>query len=163
MLWSGQVKKKGIQGTDMNPTKCYTTKAADRKETWYVIDAEDQILGRVACAAAAIMRGKYNVRFAPYLDLGEHVIIINAAKVRVTGKKLDQKMYRRHSGYMGGLKEVPLRRKLAEKPEWVVMQAVKGMLPKNRLGRALLKKLRVYDGPEHRHVAQKPIPFELGK
>ena len=123
---------------------------------WYLVDAEGQTLGRMASRIASILRGKNKPEFTPFLDTGDYVIVINAEKIKVTGKKLDQKIYRTHSDYVGGLKETTLRQKLAKKPEQVVEHAVKGMLPKGSLGRQMYKKLFVYAGSEHNHAAQKP-------
>ena len=126
----------------------------DRK--WYVVDATNMTLGRLASEVAKILRGKNKPIFTPHMDTGDNVIIINAEKVKVTGKKLDQKIYYHHSEYVGGMKETTLREKMAKKPEQVVELAVKGMLPKGPLGRQMFKKLHVYAGPEHAHAAQKP-------
>ena len=126
----------------------------DRK--WYVVDATDMTLGRLASEVAKVLRGKNKAIFTPHIDTGDYVIVINAEKIAVTGKKLDQKIYYHHSDYVGGMKETTLREKLAKKPESVIELAVKGMLPKGPLGRQMLKKLHVYAGPEHKHEAQKP-------
>ena len=126
----------------------------DRK--WYVVDAEGMTLGRLASEVAKILRGKNKPIFTPHMDTGDYVIVVNAEKVKVTGKKLDQKIYYHHSGYVGGLKETTLKEKLARKPEQVIELAVKGMLPKGPLGRQMYRKLFVYAGPEHNHAAQKP-------
>ena len=126
----------------------------DRK--WYVVDAANMTLGRLASEVAKVLRGKNKPIFTPHMDTGDYVIVINAEKVKVTGKKLDQKIYYHHSGYVGGLKETTLKEKLAKKPEEVVELAVKGMLPKGPLGRQMYTKLHVYAGPEHKHAAQKP-------
>jgi len=126
----------------------------DRK--WYVVDAAGMTLGRLASEVAKVLRGKNKPIFTPHMDTGDYVIIVNAEKVAVTGKKLDQKVYHHHSGYVGGLKDVTLREKLNKKPEEVVELAVKGMLPKGPLGRQMYRKLFVYAGPEHNHAAQKP-------
>lgn len=126
----------------------------DRK--WYVVDAADQTLGRLASEVAKVLRGKNKAIFTPHMDCGDYVIVINAEKIKVTGKKLDQKVYHHHSDYVGGMKETTLREKLAKKPEQVVELAVKGMLPKGPLGRQMYTKLHVYAGPEHKHAAQKP-------
>ena len=126
----------------------------DRK--WYVVDAEGQTLGRLASEVAKVLRGKNKPIFTPHIDTGDYVIVINAEKVAVTGKKLDQKVYYHHSDYVGGMKETTLREKIAKKPEEVIELAVKGMLPKGPLGRQMYKKLFVYAGPEHKHAAQKP-------
>ena len=126
----------------------------DRK--WYVVDATDKTLGRLASEIAKVLRGKNKAIFTPHIDTGDYVIVINAEKIAVTGKKLDQKIYYHHSDYVGGMKETTLREKLAKKPEFVIEHAVKGMLPKGPLGRQMLKKLHVYAGSEHKHEAQKP-------
>ncbi|MCF2655716.1 50S ribosomal protein L13 [Lacrimispora saccharolytica] len=126
----------------------------DRK--WYVVDATGMTLGRLASEVAKVLRGKNKPIFTPHIDTGDYVIVINAEKVTVTGKKLDQKIYYRHSDYVGGLKQATLREKLSNKPEEVIELAVKGMLPKGPLGRQMFKKLFVYAGPEHKHAAQKP-------
>lgn len=126
----------------------------DRK--WYVVDATDMTLGRLASEVAKVLRGKNKAIFTPHIDTGDYVIVINAEKVKVTGKKLDQKVYHRHSEYVGGMKETTLREMLAKKPEKVVELAVKGMLPKGPLGNQMYTKLYVYAGPEHKHAAQKP-------
>ena len=126
----------------------------DRK--WYVVDATDMTLGRLASEVAKVLRGKNKPIFTPHIDCGDNVIVINAEKIKVTGKKMDQKVYYHHSDYVGGLKEATLREKLAKKPEQVIELAVKGMLPKGPLGRQMFTKLHVYAGPEHNHEAQKP-------
>ena len=126
----------------------------DRK--WYVVDATDMTLGRLASEVAKVLRGKNKPIFTPHIDCGDNVIVINAEKIKVTGKKMDQKVYYRHSDYVGGLKEATLRDKLEKKPEQVIELAVKGMLPKGPLGRQMFTKLHVYAGPEHKHEAQKP-------
>lgn len=126
----------------------------DRK--WYVVDATDMTLGRLASEVARVLRGKNKPIFTPHIDCGDNVIVINAEKIKVTGKKMDQKVYYHHSDYVGGLKEATLREKLAKKPEQVIELAVKGMLPKGPLGRQMFTKLHVYAGPEHKHEAQKP-------
>ncbi|MGE4284907.1 MAG: 50S ribosomal protein L13 [Clostridia bacterium] len=134
----------------------FMANAGNVERKWYIIDAADKPLGRVATQVARILRGKHKPTFTPHVDTGDHVIVINAAKTVLTGRKLDQKTYKHHSGYVGGLKEVTYRELLAKKPELAVMIAVKGMLPHNSLGRASLKKLRVYRGAEHENQAQKP-------
>lgn len=134
----------------------YIAKPADITRKWYVVDAEGKTLGRMASQVAAILRGKHKPIYTPHVDTGDFVIIINASKVVLTGKKLDTKFYRHHSLYPGGLKEIPYRKFLAEKPEFAVYEAVRGMLPKGPLGRQMLKKLKVYRGPEHKNEAQKP-------
>ena len=126
----------------------------DRK--WYVVDATDKTLGRMAAEIAKVLRGKNKPIFTPHMDTGDYVIVVNAEKIKVTGKKMDQKIYYHHSDYVGGMKEATLKEKLAKKPEEVIELAVKGMLPKGPLGRQMYKKLHVYVGPEHQHAAQKP-------
>ena len=143
--------------------KSYVAKPRSVESKWYVVDADGQTLGRMASQVAAILRGKNKPVYTPNVDCGDHVIVINADKVVLTGKKLDQKIYRRHSGYVSGMKETPYRRLLATKPELVVYEAVRGMLPHNSLGRTMIKKLRVYKGAEHNHAAQKPEAIELVK
>ncbi|MDO5536611.1 MAG: 50S ribosomal protein L13 [Desulfovibrionaceae bacterium] len=136
-----------------------TPKDIDRQ--WYVVDAQDQVLGRLASQIAHRLRGKHKPEFAPHMDNGDFIIVVNCDKIKVTGTKMDKKMYHRHSGWVGGLKSTSLSDMLASKPERVLMAAVRGMLPKNRLSRDLLKKLKVYAGPEHPHTAQKPQPLTL--
>ncbi len=141
--------------------RTYVTKPEDIERDWYVVDASGQTLGRLASEVAQIVRGKHKPIYSPSVDVGDYVIVVNADKVHVTGRKLDQKIYYRHSGYPGGLKEVSLRRMLEEQPTRVIEHAVRGMLPKNRLGRKMLKKLKVYAGSSHPHEAQQPEPLEL--
>ncbi|MDE5590413.1 MAG: 50S ribosomal protein L13 [Acetatifactor sp.] len=136
--------------------KTFTASSAAIDRKWYVVDATDMTLGRLASEVAKVLRGKHKPIFTPHLDTGDYVIVVNAEKVKVTGKKLDQKIYKHYSGYIGGLKETTLREKLSKKPEEVVELAVKGMLPKGPLGRQMYTKLYVYAGPEHKHEAQKP-------
>ena len=139
----------------------FMPKAADIERKWYVVDAEGQVLGRVASQVANILRGKNKPIYTPHTDTGDFVVVINAAKLVLTGKKLDQKKYYHHSGYAGGLKETKYRRLMAEKPEFALRHAVVGMLPKGPLGRQMAKKLKVYAGAEHEHEAQKPEKYEL--
>ena len=141
--------------------KSYIAKAQEVERKWYVVDAAGKPLGRVASQVASILRGKNKPIYTSFVDTGDYVIVINADKIAVTGKKLDQKKYYHHTGYIGGLKEITLRRMLETKPEAVVMHAVKGMLPKNTLGRNMIKKLHVYAGPDHKHAAQKPEVLEI--
>ena len=141
--------------------KSFVAKPADIERKWYVIDANGQTLGRLASQVAMILRGKHKPIYTPHVDCGDHVIVINADKVVLTGKKLDQEVYYRYSGYIGGLKETSARDMLANKPEKMVYEAVKGMMPKNSLGRQMLTKLRVYKGAEHEHAAQKPEAYAL--
>ena len=139
----------------------YMAKPKELPVTWYVVDAEGQVLGRLAAEVARVLRGKHRPTFTPSVDTGEHVIVVNAAKVRVTGGKLEDKMYYRHSGYPGGLRAESLKDALRRHPERVIETAVRGMLPKNRLGRQLFRKLKVYAGPDHPHGAQRPERLEL--
>ena len=146
----------------MNPQpKSFCAKPAEAKATraWWVIDAEGKPLGRLASLVATVLRGKNKPTFTPHVDTGDFVIVVNAAKVKLTGRKLEQKLYVRHSGEPGGFREEPYGKLLARKPELPVTKAVKGMLPKNILGRELLTKLKVYAGPDHPHAAQKPQPL----
>jgi len=141
--------------------KTYVTKPSEVEREWFVVDAEGKTLGRLASEIAKILRGKHKPNYSPSVDVGDYVIVINAEKIRVTGRKLDQKYYYRHSGYPGGLKAVRLRDMLARHPTRVIEHAVRGMLPKNRLGRRMFKKLKVYAGPDHPHKAQRPKPLDL--
>jgi large subunit ribosomal protein L13 len=141
--------------------KSYMAKPEDIKRKWYLVDAEGKTLGRMTSQIASILRGKNKPIFTPFIDTGDFVIVINAEKVVLTGKKLDEKLYRHHSLYPGGLKETPYRKLLATKPELAIEEAVRRMLPKGPLGRQMLKKLRVYKGSEHNHEAQKPEKLEL--
>ena len=141
--------------------KTYAVKAGEIKRDWYVVDAKGQTLGRLASKVATILRGKHKPTFSPHLDVGDFVIVVNADKIRVTGQKMAQKKYYRYSGYRGGLKETPLAELMARHPTRAVEYAVRGMLPKNRLGRALIRKLKVYAGPEHPHQAQQPRKLEI--
>ena len=138
----------------------YMPKAGDITRKWYVIDAEGKHLGHVAAKAAELLRGKHKATFAPHADCGDHVIVINADKVVLTGKKLDQKFYRTHSGYIGGLKETPYRQIMKNRPELAVREAVKGMLPHNSIGAKALTRLRVYAGANHEQQAQKPVVLD---
>jgi large subunit ribosomal protein L13 len=141
--------------------RTWTGKTAEIEREWYVIDAEGQTLGRLASRIAPILRGKHKPTYMPHLDCGDFVVIVNAEKVHVTGRKLDQKFYHRHSGYPGGLTSISLRDQLAKHPDRVLQSAIKGMLPKTKLGRRMLKKLKVYAGPEHPHQAQQPKQLAL--
>ena len=141
--------------------RTFSPKAADVQRQWHVIDASDVVLGRLASQTATLLRGKHKPIFAPHVDTGDFVIIVNAAKVALTGNKLEDKRAYRHSGYPGGLRSIAYRDLMAVSPERAVTKAVKGMLPKNSLGRKMLTKLKVYAGPEHPHQAQKPVPFEI--
>lgn len=141
--------------------KTFSAKAAEVEREWWVVDAEGETLGRLATRIASILRGKHKPIFTPNVDTGDFVIVVNADKVAVTGAKLDQKIYYRHSGYPGGLKERTLREQLQRAPERVIETAVRGMLPKNKLGRAMFRKLKVYAGPTHPHQAQQPKPLAI--
>lgn len=141
--------------------KTYMAKAKEIKRKWYVVDASGKPLGRLASQVAKILRGKHKPDYTPHVDTGDHVIVLNAEKVVLTGKKLDQKFYRHYSGHPGGLKEIKYRHFLATRPERAVELAVWGMLPKNSLGRAMFRKLKVYRGNEHVHQAQKPETLEI--
>lgn len=141
--------------------RTFTPKADDIDHSWWVVDAADKPLGRLATEVARVIRGKHKPIFTPHLDTGDHVVVVNASRVRLTGKKADQKTYFRHSGYMGGEREIPYRRMLETHPERVIELAVRGMLPKNALGRGLRKRLRVYGGAQHPHQGQQPQPLEI--
>ena len=144
----------------MNNTT-YSPKKGEIERKWYVIDAADKSLGRVATEAAKLLRGKHKPTFTPNIDVGDHVIVLNCDQVILTGNKLNQKMYRHHSGYIGGMKEVSAKDMMASNPEKAMFLAIKGMLPHNRLGRQMIKKLRVYAGAEHNNAAQKPEVWEV--
>ena len=144
----------------MNNTT-YTAKSNEIERKWYIIDASGKPLGRVAAEAAKLLRGKHKPTFTPNVDTGDHVIILNCKDVILTGKKLDQKIYRQHTGYIGNMKETSARNMLANKPERAMMLAIKGMLPKNRLGRQMITKVRIYEGSEHENQAQKPEVWEV--
>ncbi len=141
--------------------KTFSAKAEEIERKWHVIDAENQVLGQVAVAAARLLRGKHKPIFTPHVDCGDHVIVINAEKVIVTGSKEEQKVYTSYSGYVGGQKRETVRQVRERRPELLVQRAVNGMIPHNRLGRQIVKKLKVYTGPNHPHEAQSPHPFEL--
>ncbi|TMR29991.1 50S ribosomal protein L13 [Actinomadura geliboluensis] len=141
--------------------RTYTPKPADVQRQWYVIDATDVVLGRLASQVAQLLRGKHKPIYAPHLDTGDFVVIVNAEKVALSGNKLEQKRAYRHSGYPGGLRSVTYADLLAKHPERAVEKAIKGMLPKNSLGRKMFGKVKVYAGPDHPHQAQKPVPFEI--
>ena len=143
--------------------KSYMASTANVERKWYVVDAADQTLGRLSSEIAKVLRGKNKPTYTPHIDTGDYVIVINADKIKVTGKKMDQKIYYHHSDYVGGMKGTTLKEMLAKKPENVITLAVKGMLPKGPLGRNMLKKLHVYAGPEHDHAAQKPEVLEIAK
>src|SRR5918995_1714021 len=141
--------------------KTYTAKPGEIERRWHVVDAEGKTLGRLATRIADVLRGKDKPQYTPHVDTGDFVIVVNAEKIAVTGKKLDEKRYYRHSGYPGGLRSRTLREQLDRQPTEVIRKAVKGMLPRNRLARTQITKLKVYAGPEHPHVAQAPQPFPL--
>ncbi|MBS7306533.1 MAG: 50S ribosomal protein L13 [Eubacteriales bacterium] len=143
--------------------KTYMAKGETVERKWYVVDAEGMVLGRLASQVAAILRGKHKPIFTPHVDTGDYVIIINADKVVLTGKKLEQKKYYHHSGYVGGLKEISYKTLLQKKPEFAVYEAIRLMMPKGPLGRQMLKKVKIYRGSEHNHVAQQPEVLELKK
>lgn len=143
------------------PYKTYAPKSEEAQKQWWVIDAQGQTLGRLASQIAYILRGKHKANYAQHVDMGDFVIVINCEKIHVTGRRLDQKYYYRHSGYPGGLKYVRLRDQLKQHPDRVIFSAVKGMLPSNTLGRYQLKKLKIYAGPNHPHEAQHPKPLEV--
>ena len=140
--------------------KTFVATPANRQRDWYVVDAEGKTLGRLATQIADVLRGKRKPEYTPHIDTGDFVVVVNAEKIAVTGKKLDDKMYHRHSGYPGGLRSRTLREQLERQPTEVLRKAVKGMLPRNRLGRAQLQKLKIYAGPEHPHGAQSPGPLK---
>ncbi|HST82780.1 MAG TPA: 50S ribosomal protein L13 [Kineosporiaceae bacterium] len=141
--------------------RTFTPKPGDIERRWHVIDASDVVLGRLATQSAVLLRGKHKPIFAPHVDTGDFVVIINAGKVALTGNKREQKLAYRHSGYPGGLRSVSYTELLDKNPQRAVEKAIRGMLPKNSLGRQMLSKLKVYAGPEHPHSAQKPVPFEI--
>ena len=141
--------------------KTYVAKPKEIETKWYLIDAQDKVLGRLASRIAVILRGKDKAEFTPHVDTGDEVVVVNAEKVKVTGRKMDQKMYKSFSGYPGGLKERPLKDMIKRKPEYIITHAVKGMLPKNKLAAQLLKKLKVYAGPDHPHKSQNPQVLEV--
>jgi len=148
-----------VGGNPVNKTYMANPQNVERK--WYVVDAEGKTLGRLASKVAAILRGKHKPTFTPHVDCGDYVIIVNAEKIQVTGKKAKEKVYYRHSGYPGGQKATTFEQMIARRPERVLELAIKGMLPHNRLGRQMYRKLKVYAGPEHPHAAQKPEPLEV--
>jgi len=141
--------------------RTYTPKADEIERTWWVVDAADKPLGRLATEIARVLRGKHKPMYTPHLDTGDHVVVVNASRVVLTGNKADQKTYFRHTGYMGHEKHIPFRRMQAAHPERIVEMAVKGMMPKNALGRAMYKKLKVYAGGEHPHQGQQPQPLDI--
>jgi len=137
----------------------YNAKPGETARNWYVVDASEYELGRLATRLATVLRGKHKPTFTPHVDTGDFVVVLNAGKVKLTGRKLTQKHYHRYSGYPGGMKSISAETVLEETPERVIRQAVKGMLPKNRLSRQVIKKLKIYSGEDHPHTAQKPVPF----
>lgn len=141
--------------------KSFMASPSTVERKWYVVDAEGKTLGRLASEVANVLRGKNKPTYTPHIDTGDYVIVVNAEKIQVTGKKLDQKIYYHHSEYVGGMKEATLREMMQKKPEFVITHAVKGMLPKGPLGRQMLKKLHVYAGPEHNHAAQRPETLDI--
>ena len=141
--------------------KSFMASPSTVERKWYVVDAEGKTLGSLASEVANVLRGKNKPTYTPHIDTGDYVIVVNAEKIQVTGKKLDQKIYYHHSEYVGGMKEATLREMMQKKPEFVITHAVKGMLPKGPLGRQMLKKLHVYAGPEHNHAAQKPETLDI--
>ncbi len=141
--------------------KTVSAKPAEVRRDWFVVDATDKTLGRLATELASRLRGKHKPEFTPHVDTGDYIVVVNAARIRVTGNKLQDKMYYRHTGYIGNLKSVNLQKLMDDTPEVALKIAVKGMLPKNRLGRAMFGKLRVFAGPEHDHQAQKPQPLDI--
>lgn len=141
--------------------KTFSAKPAEVQRDWYVVDADGRTLGRLASEIAKRLRGKHKPEYTPHVDTGDYIVVVNAEKVRVTGNKLKDKMYHRHSGYIGHLKSMSLEKMLDRKPESVIELAVKGMMPRGPLGRAMRKKLRVFAGPEHPHAAQQPLPLEI--
>jgi large subunit ribosomal protein L13 len=141
--------------------KTYAVKASEIESSWWLVDASGQTLGRLATRIATLLEGKHKPTYSPHIDVGDHVVVLNARLIKVTGNKLLQKRYYRHSNYPGGLKEESLEALLARKPEAVIERAVKGMLPQNRIGRAMIKKLKVYGGTDHPHQAQQPAAYEL--
>jgi len=144
-----------------NSMKTFSAKPEEVEQRWYYVDADGVVLGRLAAQVARVLRGKHKPEYTPHVDCGDGVIVVNAGKVRLTGKKADQKQYFRHSGYMGGARLIPFKRMLERRPEFIIRRAVKGMLPKTNLGRLMLKKLRVYPGPEHPHEGLKTEPLKV--
>ncbi len=141
--------------------KTFSTKPQDVRREWLLVDATDKVLGRLASEVATRLRGKHKPEYAPHIDTGDHIVVVNADKIRVTGSKLDSKIYHRHTGYPGGIRSVVLKDLLRSKPERVIENAVRGMLPKNPLGRAMFKKLHVYAGADHKHQSQQPKALEV--
>ncbi len=141
--------------------KTFSAKPEEVRRDWYIVDAKDKTLGRLATQLASRLRGKHKPEFTPHVDTGDYIVVVNAAHIRVTGNKLNDKIYYRHTGYVGNLKSINLKKLLETAPEQVLNLAVKGMLPKNSLGRAMMRKLRVFAGPEHSHQAQQPQPLDI--
>ena len=141
--------------------KTFSAKPEEVRRDWFVVDATDKTLGRLATELAARLRGKHKPEFTPHVDTGDHIVVVNASRIRVTGNKMADKMYHRHTGYIGNLKSVSLGKLMEEKPEQALIFAVKGMLPKNPLGRSMMRKLRVFAGPEHTHQAQQPQALDI--
>lgn len=138
-----------------------SAKPGQVEQGWFLVDASGRTLGRLASELAIRLRGKHKPEYTPHVDTGDYIVVVNASRVRVTGDKLNQKIYHRHTGYIGNLKSVPLKKVMQQTPERAIVSAVRGMLPKNRLGRAMLRKLKVFPGPEHNHAAQQPRPLEI--
>ena len=141
--------------------KTYTATPSTIKRDWYLVDATDQVLGRLASEVALRLRGKHKPPFTPHMDTGDYIVVVNAEKIRVTGNKTEDKMYYRHSGFIGGIKAINFAKLRDKSPQTIIERAVKGMLPKGPLGRQMFRKLKIYAGPEHTHTAQQPIPLEL--
>ena len=141
--------------------KTFSAKNHDIDRNWYLVDAQNKTLGRLSTEIASSLRGKHKPIYTPHVDTGDYIVVVNASKIRVTGKKMTDKVYYKHTGYIGNLKSENLETMLEKYPEKVLMKSVRGMLPKNKLGRAMIKKLRVFAGPEHTHIAQQPEPLEL--
>jgi large subunit ribosomal protein L13 len=160
-LPTGELHDTTLEEDKGSPVRTYSPKPGEIQRHWHVIDASDIVLGRLASHAATLLRGKHKPTFAPHVDTGDFVIVVNAGKVALTGNKRQTKMAYRHSGYPGGLKKISYDDLLTKRPERAIELAVKGMLPHNKLGRRLIKKLKVYAGPEHPHTAQQPVPFEI--
>jgi large subunit ribosomal protein L13 len=153
-----------MTATKMTATnqKTYQPTPADIERAWWIVDADDVVLGRLATTVAKVLRGKHKPTYAPHVDTGDFVVVVNAAKVKLTGNKIRDKIWYRHSGYPGGLREVRYERLMEQRPDRAVEKAIKGMLPHNRLGRAMSRKLKVYAGPTHPHEAQRPKPLRVG-
>ena len=141
--------------------KTFSAKPQDVRRDWYLVDATDKTLGRLSSEIAIRLRGKHKPEYTPHVDTGDYIVVVNAEKIRVTGKKKQDKMYHRYTGYIGNLKSIPMEKLMSEAPERALQYAVKGMLPRNRLGRKMLSKLRIFAGPEHDHQAQQPIPLDI--